>query len=109
MKIFFTAIGLGAWTLLICSMYLLSEGIIDWGTSSTGSIVETGRQIVGDEASRYLDTLNVENIAQKGLGIMQGMLVPLLVILWLIGAVIIVAIPWLVVRIAGIFRAKTMR
>ncbi len=109
MRIFFTGAGLGVWTLLIYGIYWLSDGIIGLGASSTGSLVETGRQIAGDKAGRYLDTLNVENAAQKGLTLLQDILGPLLAILWLLGAGIIFAIPWLAACLVRYFRAHTSK
>ncbi|MBA8879125.1 hypothetical protein [Phyllobacterium myrsinacearum] len=106
MRLFFTAGGLGVWTLLVYAIYWVSDGAIGLGVANTGSIVETGRQVAGNEAGRYLENMNVDEFTQKGLSLLQGIIGPLFAIVWMIGAALLVSIPWLVSRFAGFFNAQ---
>ncbi|WP_395447431.1 hypothetical protein ACHMW7_21100 [Aminobacter sp. UC22_36] len=96
-----TLVVLVLWTLFAWLGYSLVDGILAWTSTNVGAIVQTGKDAatatgIGTEVVDVVDSAQTTGILGGLLGLVGAVLRPLIVVVWLGGAVLIMAAPWLV-------------
>lgn len=98
---------LAVWSLLAWGAYGLADGLLGWSVANSGALIDSGRGLadaagVGQPVGKAADALNLGGLAEQGLGLLQSLLGPAIIALWAIGAVLLLAAPWLLSRIGGL-------
>ncbi|MBT1155114.1 hypothetical protein J1C56_05875 [Aminobacter anthyllidis] len=104
-----TLVVLVLWTLLAWLGYSLVDVVLAWTSSNVGTIVQTGKDAatatgIGTEVVGVVDSAETSGMLGGFLALVGAVLRPLIVVVWLGGAVLIMAAPWLVSLIRRKFR-----
>jgi hypothetical protein len=104
-----TLVVLVLWTLLAWGGYSLVDVVLAWTSTNVGAIVQTGKDAaaatgIGTDVVGVVDSAQTSGILGGLVGIVGAVLRPLIVVVWLGGAVIIMAAPWLVSLLRRKFR-----
>lgn len=100
--------GLLVWTLLAGGGYLVADVVLNWIIASQGEVISAGKDAatlfgVGKEIGVVVDLLAGTGLVEQILGLIRLILLPGAIAIWLLGAIVIVAVPTLIGRIAGRF------
>lgn len=102
----FILVGLLVWTGLAWLGYLAADGLLAWLAASSGTLLQTGRDVGtafgAKEVGVAIDSLGAEGWIGSLISLVQTLLAPLIVIVWLIGAVALVILPRIVGRLVGL-------
>lgn len=104
-----TVVVLVVWTLFAWGGYSLVDTVLAWTSANAGALVQTGKDAaaatgIGTEVVGVVDTARTSGILGGLVGLVGAVLKPLIVVVWLGGAVIIMAAPWLVSLVRRKFR-----
>lgn len=96
-----TLVVLVLWTLFAWGGYSLVDSILAWTSSNVGAIVQTGKDAaaatgIGTEVVGVVDSAQTTGFLGSLVNLVGVVLRPLIVVVWLGGAVLIMAAPWLV-------------
>ncbi|MRX33569.1 hypothetical protein H5P29_23190 [Aminobacter sp. MDW-2] len=97
------------WTLLAWGGYSLVDGVLAWTSSNAGALVQTGRDAaaatgIGSEVVGVVGSAETSGLLGGFFALLGAVLKPLVVVVWLVGAVLIVATPRLVSLLTRKFR-----
>ncbi len=92
-------VGLIIWTLLMWFAYYISDAVIVWISGNGPALAETGKSLIGKEATALLDVFKLDQVAGSGIGLLHSLLVPAFWIIWAIGAIAILFIRSVLARI----------
>jgi hypothetical protein len=100
-------VGLVLWSLLAWVGYVLVDPVLGWVAASAGLLVDGGKDIAaatgGKEVGTILDNLNVSGFLGQVIALLRVVLKPAIVVVWAIGALILVAAPFILPKIGGVF------
>jgi len=97
------------WTLLAWGGYSLVDGVLAWTSTNAGALVQTGRDAaaatgIGSEVVGVVGSAETSGLLGGFFALVGAVLKPLVVVVWLIGAVLIMAAPRLVSLLTRKFR-----
>ncbi|WP_246765317.1 hypothetical protein [Aminobacter sp. SR38] len=97
------------WTLLAWGGYSLVDGVLAWTSSNAGALVQTGRDAaaatgIGSEVVGVVGSAETSGLLGGFFALLGAVLKPLVVVVWLVGAVLIMAAPRLVSLLTRKFR-----
>ncbi|WP_432284316.1 hypothetical protein SLT36_21345 [Aminobacter sp. BA135] len=97
------------WTLLAWGGYSLVDGVLAWTSSNAGALVQTGRDAaaatgIGSEVVGVVGSAETSGLLSGFFALLGAVLKPLVVVVWLVGAVLIMAAPRLVSLLTRKFR-----
>ncbi|WP_246485371.1 hypothetical protein [Aminobacter carboxidus] len=97
------------WTLLAWGGYSLVDGVLAWTSSNAGALVQTGRDAaaatgIGSEVVGVVGSAETSGMLGGFFALVGAVLKPLVVVVWLVGAVLIMAAPRLVSLLTRKFR-----
>lgn len=97
------------WTLLAWGGYSLVDGVLAWTSSNAGALVQTGRDAaaatgIGSEVVGVVGSAETSGLLSGFFALVGAVLKPLVVVVWLVGAVLIMAAPRLVSLLTRKFR-----
>lgn len=89
------------WTLFAWVGYSLVDSILAWASTNVGAIVQTGKDAaavtgIGTDVVSAFDSSQTTGFLGGLVGLVGVVLRPLIIVVWLGGAVLILAAPWLV-------------
>lgn len=104
-----TLVVLVVWTLLAWGGYSLVDGVLAWTSSNAGALVQTGRDAaaatgIGSEVVGVVGSAETSGLLGGFFALLGAVLKPLVVVVWLVGAVLIMAAPRLVSLLTRKFR-----
>lgn len=104
-----TLVILLVWTLLAWGGYSLVDGVLAWTSSNAGALVQTGKDAaaatgIGSEVVGVVGSAETSGLLGGFFALVGAVLKPLVVVVWMVGAVLIMAAPWLVSLIKRKFR-----
>lgn len=96
-----TLVVLVLWTLFAWVGYSLVDSILAWTSTNVGVIVQTGKDAatatgIGTDVVGAFDSSQTTGFLGGLVGLVGVVLRPLIIVVWLGGAVLIMAAPWLV-------------
>lgn len=97
------------WTLLAWGGYSLVDGVLAWTSTNAGALVQTGRDAaaatgIGSEVVGVVGSAETSGLLGGFFALLGAVLKPLVVVVWLVGAVLIMAAPRLVSLLTRKFR-----
>ncbi|MDR7223233.1 hypothetical protein [Aminobacter aminovorans] len=97
------------WTLLAWGGYSLVDGVLAWTSSNAGALVQSGRDAaaatgIGSEVVGVVGSVETSGLLGGFFTLVGAVLKPLVVVVWLVGAVLIMAAPRLVSLVTRKFR-----
>lgn len=97
------------WSLFAWVGYSLVDSILAWTSTNVDAIVQTGKDAatatgIGTEVVSAFDSSQTTGFLGGLVGLVGVVLRPLIVVVWLCGAVLILAAPWLVSLLRRKFR-----
>jgi hypothetical protein len=97
------------WTLLAWGGYSLVDGVLAWTSSNAGALVQTGRDAaaatgIGSEVVGVVGSAETSGLLGGFFALLGAVLKQLVVVVWLVGAVLIMAAPRLVSLLTRKFR-----
>ncbi|WP_018427148.1 hypothetical protein [Hoeflea sp. 108] len=97
------------WTLLAWGGYSLVDGLLAWTSTNAGALVQTGRDAaaatgIGSEVVGVVGSAETSGLLGGFFMLLSAVLKPLVVVVWLVGAVLIMAAPRLVSLLTRKFR-----
>ena len=103
-------VGLVLWSLLAWVGYLLVDPILGWVAASVGLLVDGGKDIVsatgGKEVGTILDNIYVSGFLGQIIALSRVVLKPTILVVWAIGALILVAAPFILPKIGRMFARR---
>ena len=103
-------VGLVLWSLLAWVGYVLVDPILGWVAASAGLLVDGGKDIAaatgGKEVGTILDNLNVSGFLGQIIALLRVVLKPAIVLVWAIGALILVAAPFILPKIGRLLGGR---
>lgn len=97
------------WTLLAWGGYSLIDGLLAWTSTNAGALVQTGKDAaaatgIGSEVAGVVGSAETSGLLSGFFALLSAVLKPLVVVVWLVGAVLIMAAPRLVSLLTRKFR-----
>ncbi len=97
-------VGLVLWSLLAWVGYILVDPILGWVAANAGLLVDGGKGLAtatgaGKEVGSVVDNLNVSGFLGQAIALLRVILKPAIIVLWVIGALALVAAPVILPRI----------
>ena len=104
-------VGLVLWSLLAWTGYALVDPVLGWISANVGLLVDGGKSLatatgVGKEVRNVVDNLNVSGFLGQTIALMRVGLKPTIIVLWAIGALILVAAPLILPKIGRSFAER---
>lgn len=90
--------GLALWSLLAWLCYALVDPALGWVAGNAGLLVDSGKGLAttagaGKEIGNIVDGLNVSGLLGQVIAVLRVILRPMIVIVWVIGALALIAAP----------------
>lgn len=103
----FSVVALVIWSLLVWGGYMLGDAVLTWLTANQATMMATGKDAggllgMGKEVGVAVNAFEATGIVSQVLALLSFLLLPVAVVVWLIGAVLALAAPLLIGRLAGI-------
>lgn len=103
--------GLAGWSLLAWVGYALVDPILGWVTASAGLLADGATDLAsvtgtGKEVGSILDSLNTSGFLGQAIAWLGVVLKPAIVIVWAIGAVVLIAAPMVLPRIGRLLGGR---
>lgn len=97
-------IGLAVWSLIAWIAYASVDPVLEWAAGSAGTLVDGGKDLAtatgaGKGVGTVLDSLNVSGLSGQVIPLIRIIIKPTIVVLWVIGALVLIAAPVLLPRI----------
>ncbi|WP_371422588.1 hypothetical protein [Tardiphaga sp.] len=101
-------VGLTVWSLSAWIGYVTVDGVLGWVEANAGLAVDKGKDFatavgVGKDGVGAIDRLNLGSLTSQAIALLRVVAKPAIVVLWAIGAVVLVSAPAIQSRIAGLF------
>lgn len=96
-------IGLVVWSGVVFVGYLVIDVILSWLATNSGAVLQTGKDAgetlgLGNEVGVAVDGLSGTGIIGQTLAILQAILLPAAIVIWVLGAAAIFVLPRLLRR-----------
>ena len=103
-------VGLVLWSLLAWAGYALVDPVLGWVAASAGFLLDSGKDIAtatgaGKEVGVVVDGLNASGLLGQVVALLRGILKPTIVVVWVIGALVLIAAPAILPRIGRLLAA----
>jgi hypothetical protein len=100
--------GLLAWTVVVYVGYVALDIILSWLATSGSAVLQAGKDAgsaigVGKEVGVAIDSLKSSGLVEQAVALLRIILKPAAVVIWLLGALLIVLLPRMLGRLAGAF------
>lgn len=100
--------GLLAWTIVVYVGYLALDIILSWLATSGGAVLQAGKDAgsaigVGKEVGIAIDSLKSTGLFDQAVSWLRIILKPAAIVIWGLGALLIVLLPRMLWRLAGAF------
>lgn len=97
-------VGLALWSLLALVGYALVDPMLGWIASNAGLLVDGGKGLAtatgaGKEVGNIVDGLNVSGFLGQVIALLRIILKPTIVVVWAIGALVLIAAPAIMQKI----------
>jgi hypothetical protein len=84
--------------------------VLGWVAGNAGLAVDSGKDLataagVGKEAGRLVDGLDVGGVLGQVIALLRAVAKPMVIVLWAVGAVLLVAAPFILPRIERLLGA----
>lgn len=104
-------VGLVLWSLLAWAGYALVDPILGWVAANAGLLVDGGKGLagavgVGKEVGVVVDNLNVSGFLGQIIALLRVVLKPAIIVVWAIGAAVLVAAPLILPKIGRLFAGR---
>lgn len=104
-------VGLAVWSFLAWIGYISVDGLLDWAAANAGGAIDSGKNVasavgIGKEAAGVVDALNVNGLLSGSIGLLQAIAKPAIVIIWALGALLLLAIPFILSKIGGLLSPR---
>ena len=103
-------VGLVLWSLLAWVGYVLIDPVLGWVAASAGLLVDGGKDIAtatgGKAVGTILDNPNVSGLLGQVIALLRVVLKPAIVTVWAIGALILAAAPFVLLKIGRVFAGR---
>ncbi len=104
-------VGLVLWSLFAWAGYALVDPVLGWIAASAGFLLDSGKDIAtatgaGKELGVIVDGLNARGFMQQAITLLRVILKPAIVVVWAIGALILIAAPLILPKIARLIAAR---
>lgn len=98
------------WSALVWLGYTGLDALLTWLSASGDSLAQAGKNVgtafgVGKEVGAVADSLKAGGLWEQAIALMRLLLKPAVVIVWLLGAVVLMVLPRLLGKIIGVFRS----
>ncbi len=98
---------IAAWSLVAWVGYVAVDPVLRWIAGSAGLLVDSGKALaavagVGKEVGAIADSINATGLLGQTLALLQTILKPIIVIGWALGAIAIIAAPFVLRRMGGL-------
>lgn len=91
--------GMAVWSLLAWIGYSLADPLLAWLGTTVLGVAESGRGLAvavgGQPAGAALDIVNAGGLATQALALLQLLVKPAIVLIWLVGMMVLMALPFL--------------
>lgn len=99
-------VGILIWSLLALFAFVIADPLLNWLSAALGVVVANGEsaaKMVGGEgiASVLMSGVDANGLAQLVMDLLNLVAKPAIVVVWAIGVVILLVLPWLVRKIGG--------
>lgn len=97
-------VGLIVWSTVALIGYVSVDSLLGWAAANAGLAVDSGKKLVtavgvGKEAVGVVDGLNVGGFLEQAISVLRVVAKPAIVVLWAIGAVALIAAPFILSKI----------
>ena len=97
-------IGLAVWSLVAWIAYALVDSVLGWAAGSTSVLIDGGKDLAtatgtGKDVGTVLDNLNAGGLLGQAITFLRIVIKPTVVVLWAIGALVIIAAPVILPRL----------
>lgn len=104
-------VGLVVWSGVVYVGYLALDAILSWLAANSGAALQSGKDAgdalgVGKQVGVAVERLKGTGLVDQGLRLLRTILMPAAIVIWALGALVIVVLPRLLRRIAGGFLAR---
>ncbi len=96
--------GLSVWSLLAWIGYAFVDPILSWFATNAGLLTASGKNLAtvagaGKGVGSVVDNLNVNGFSGQAIALLRVVLKPAIIVLWVIGALALIAAPLVLPRI----------
>lgn len=100
--------GLLAWTVVVYVGYVALDIVLSWLATSGSAVLQSGKDAgsaigVGKEVGVAIDSLKSSGLVEQAVALLRIILKPAAIVIWLLGALLIVLLPRMLGRLAGAF------
>lgn len=100
--------GLLAWTIVVYVGYVALDIVLSWLATSGGAVLQAGKDAgsaigVGKEVGVAIDSLKSTGLVDQVVSLLRIILKPAAMVIWVLGALLIVLLPRMLGRLAGAF------
>lgn len=104
-------VGLVVWSSVIYVGYLALDVMLSWLAANSSAALQSGKDAgdalgVGKQVGVAVERLKGTGLIDQGLSLLRTILMPAAIVIWALGALLIVVLPRLLGRIAGGFLAR---
>lgn len=104
-------VGLILWSLFAWIGYALVDPVLSWVAANAGVLLDTGKGLAaateaGKEVGAAVDTLNVGGLLGQAIALLRVVLKPAIVIVWAIGALLLVAAPFIISKVGRLLARR---
>ncbi|GHE75271.1 MULTISPECIES: hypothetical protein [Hyphomicrobiales] len=100
--------GLLAWTVVVYVGYVALDIALSWLSTSGGAVLQAGKDAgsaigVGKEVGVAIDSLKSTGLLDQAVSLLMIVLKPAAIVIWALGALLIVLLPRMLWRLGGAF------
>lgn len=103
--------GLALWSLFAWASYGLVDPVLGWTAAIAGPVVDSGKDlaapIVGKEVASVVAGLNISGFVQQTISVLRVTLKPVIVVVWAVGALVLVVTPIIWPRVRKLLAARS--
>lgn len=99
------------WSLLAWAAYGLVDGLGGWLTANTGALLQGGKDVIGTvgiakDVVDQVDMQGTTGLLQQFVSMAVTVARPAIIVIWFLGALAILAVPFLLRRLGGLLRSR---
>lgn len=103
-------VGLVGWSLLAWVGYILVDPVLGWVASNGGVLLDSGKGLAvaagGKEVGNAVSGLDVSGLFGQLIALLQVILKPAIVVVWVLGALALFTVPWLLPRVGRLLSTR---
>lgn len=97
-----------AWTVVVYVGYVALDIVLSWLATSGSAVLQAGKDAgsaigVGKEVGVAIDSLKSTGLVEQAVSLLKTILKPAAIVVWALGALLIVLLPRMLWRLAGAF------